>query len=178
MMYVDFEKTCFRQVISLFNETFTASEGETEGKVVADLVEQLLSLPVDEKVICFCAKEDESILAAVLFTQLTYSDDLVGWLLSPLAVTPSRQGEGIGQQLLRHAISKLSDRHESFLVTYGDPSFYSKVGFRAVEETRLPAPYKLSMPIGWLALPLSDSEIPTSQEVPSCVAPFRNPEIW
>lgn len=166
------------QLTELFKTTFAASEGEAEGQMVSDLVGDLMRRSDEEEVVCFSVREGESLLAAVLFTKLIYSDQVVGLLLSPMAVTPDKQGQGMGQKLIKHAIKKLSGGSESFVVTYGDPNFYSKVGFKPLQEARLPAPYPLSMPHGWLALSLTGSDLPHAQNRPTCASAFRNPEIW
>ena len=63
-------------------------------------------------------------------------------------------------------------------LTYGDPNFYSKVGFGVVSEQVVPAPLKLSYPEGWLAQSLVGDEIEPIAGKSYCVEAFNKPEIW
>jgi predicted N-acetyltransferase YhbS len=63
-------------------------------------------------------------------------------------------------------------------VTYGDPSFYSKVGFQTLSENVIQAPLKLSMPFGWLGQSLTGDSIPNIDERPVCVKEFNDPVYW
>ena len=63
-------------------------------------------------------------------------------------------------------------------ITYGDPSFYSKVGFRALSENVIQAPIKLTMPEGWLGQSLTGEPIPTINERPICLKEFNDPAFW
>jgi len=50
-------------------------------------------------------------------------------MLSPLAVGPERQRQGIGGTLVR-AVSEIADRFgEPLIVLEGDPTYYSQFGF-------------------------------------------------
>ena len=51
------------------------------------------------------------------------------WLLSPLSVTPGRQGQGIGTRLLGAAVQAARDSGTPMLVLEGDPRFYGARGF-------------------------------------------------
>jgi len=55
------------------------------------------------------------------------------------------------------------------VITYGDPSFYSKVGFEPLSEKIIKAPVTLSMPDGWLAQSLTEDPVPVINERPTCV---------
>jgi predicted N-acetyltransferase YhbS len=63
-------------------------------------------------------------------------------------------------------------------ITYGDPSFYSKVGFQPLSENSIRAPLKLSIPEGWLGQSLNVNSIPTLNERPTCVKAFNDPALW
>lgn len=160
-----------------FATTFSAAEGSEEGHLIGKLVYDLLNMPGDELVHVYAAVDEDRVLGAVLFTELIYSEDLSGFLLSPMAVLPEYQGQGIGQRLIQYAVDGLAVSGKTFIVTYGDPSFYSKVGFECLSEKQLAAPYELSMPQGWQILPLVP-ELPVSANIPTCASPFRNAGIW
>ncbi|NRP51847.1 MULTISPECIES: GNAT family N-acetyltransferase [unclassified Marinobacterium] len=179
MDFIKRVKSDAADIPGLFLTTFSASEGEGEGEgaLIRELVTDLFTLP-EEDVLCFMALEDDQLLGAVLFSKFIYTDQIHGLLLSPMAVIPEAQGKGVGQNLIRFAIEQLKEASYPFLVTYGDPNFYSKLGFQSISEKQLPAPYMLSMPQGWLALSLDGKALPRSTNKPQCVEPFCNPGIW
>jgi len=100
------------------------------------------------------------------------------FLLGPVAVLTDSQGQGIGQSLIRYGIEELKKNVAKLLVTYGDPSFYSKVGFNQVEEKLIEPPFPLSQPEGWLAQDLNGRHITASIGKCSCVPAFANPKYW
>ena len=99
-------------------------------------------------------------------------------MLAPVAINTAHQGKGVGQALINHGLNELKDRSVDVAITYGDPSFYSKVGFRALSENIIQAPIKLSMPVGWLGQSLTGELIPTINERPICVKEFNDPAYW
>jgi predicted N-acetyltransferase YhbS len=99
-------------------------------------------------------------------------------MLAPVAVSTPHQGKGIGQELIKHGLDALRQRSVSVVVTYGDPSFYGKVGFESLAESVIRAPLDLSMPAGWLGQSLTANPIPTIPERPTCVAEFNDPAYW
>jgi putative acetyltransferase len=52
------------------------------------------------------------------------------WLLSPLAVAPDRQADGLGTALLAAAVESARDGATPLLVLEGDPGYYGRRGFR------------------------------------------------
>ena len=99
-------------------------------------------------------------------------------MLSPVAISTVHQGKGIGQALIRFGLDELINRSATLGVTYGDPAFYSKVGFRALSDDVIHAPLPLSMPEGWLGQTLSGEAIPILKSRPACVKEFDNPAYW
>jgi putative acetyltransferase len=99
-------------------------------------------------------------------------------MLAPVAVSTEHQGKGVGQALIIYGLKELKNRSVAVAITYGDPSFYSKVGFRALSENVIQAPLKLSMPEGWLGQSLTGEQIPTINERPKCVKEFNHPAYW
>lgn len=92
--------------IKLFATTFTTSEGPDAGALIADLVRDLPAETPTEDLRVFCAEDEGNAIGAAIFTRLTYSGDpVIVFLLSPMAVAPGRQRQGIGQALLSHALA-------------------------------------------------------------------------
>ena len=99
-------------------------------------------------------------------------------MLAPVAVDTSHQGKGVGQALINFGLNEMKKRSAAVVITYGDPSFYSRVGFQSLSEEVVPAPYKLSMPEGWLGQSLNEDPIPIINDRPGCVPAFNNSAYW
>ena len=99
-------------------------------------------------------------------------------MLAPVAVRTEYQAKGIGQSLIKHGLEEMKGLSVSVVVTYGDPSYYSKVGFQALSENVIQAPLELSMPEGWLGCSLTGDVIPAITERPTCVKEFNDPIYW
>ena len=166
-------------IIDLFAATFTASEGREEGALIGELVRNLLETTPDDDIHVFTASENGALAGAAIFTRLTYPQDArTVFILSPMAVATVRQGEGIGQALIGHALSALRERGVDVAMTYGDPAFYGKVGFEPVSEDRARAPLPLSQPIGWIGQSLSGGPLTPLKGPGTCVAALNDPALW
>lgn len=99
-------------------------------------------------------------------------------MLAPVAVSTEHQRQGVGQALIQHGLNELKNRSAAVAITYGDLSFYSKVGFQPLSENTIKAPVRLSMPEGWLGQSLTNGPIPTISDRPTCVKEFNDPVYW
>ena len=178
MNYQTLDKSKQKEVASLFTSVFTSSQGEEEGALIGNLSSKLASSIDNDETICFGAYENTSLIASIFFTRLKFKKPIQVYMLAPVAVRTDNQGRGIGQALINYGLSELKKRSVSVAVTYGDPSFYSKVGFQALPENVIQAPLKLSMPFGWLGQSLTEEPIPTIYERPVCVKEFNDPVYW
>ncbi|WP_135382576.1 GNAT family N-acetyltransferase [Vibrio tasmaniensis] len=170
-------------ITQLFTQTFTDSEGENEGKTVGKLAKSLLTTTDSAELLCFVAEDDsiESdsiIVGAIIFTPLSFDDETKAYLLSPVAVSTLVQKRGIGQQLINFGLEVLKQQSVELAVTYGDPSYYSKVGFEQITVEQIPAPFELSYPHGWIAQSLIGGEIKVTSKQSSCVEALAQPEYW
>lgn len=172
------EKSCQSEIIDLFTKVFTISEGEKEGGLIGGLVSCLSSRIDNREVICFGTWEQEKLIASIFFTRLRFDQPIKIYMLAPVAVSTENQGQGVGQALIRHGLNVMKGRSVSAVVTYGDPAFYSKIGFSRLPEAVIQAPLELSMPDGWLGQSLTSAAVPTVNQRPSCVAPFNDPVYW
>ncbi len=167
------------QIKSLFAQTFAASEGADEGRLIAVLVERLLKTTPREDLFVFTQAEGEVLIAAAIFSRLTYSEDARSvFILSPMAVATERQKQGVGQALLKEALSALSKEGVDVAITYGDPAFYGKVGFEPLDEDTAAAPLPLSQPVGWIGQPLQEPALLPLKGRCTCVAALDDPAIW
>ena len=95
-----------------------------------------------------------------------------------MAVAPDHQGKGVGQKLLTNALHALRDEGFMVAVTYGDPNFYSRVGFVPVTTEMVPPPQHLTMPEGWIAQSLTDAALSPLAGPSTCAPALNHPEFW
>lgn len=172
------DKNYQNEVTRLFTSVFTSSEGDEEGKLIGNLASELSSNIDNEEIICLGTYENESLIGSIFFTRLRFNESILVYMLAPVAVSTKHQGKGVGQALINYGLNELKNRSVSVAITYGDPSFYSKVGFEPLSEDVIQAPLKLSMPVGWLGQSLSGEPIPAINERPICVKEFNDPVYW
>ena len=167
------------EIIDLLAATFAASEGAEEGALIRDLTRNLLATTADADIHVFTAREKRSLVGAIIFSRLTYEeDDRTVFVSGPVGVATDRQGRGIGQRLLAHGLGGLRKSGVDVAVTYGDPKYYSKVGFRPISEEFARAPFKLKHPKGWLGQSLTDRELEPLAGPSRCVEAFHRPDYW
>jgi len=167
------------EIIDLFTATFTASEGEEEGALIGALVHNLLSGTAAKDLFVFSAEEGGTIVGGIVFSRLTYEqDERTVFVLAPVAVATDQQGKGIGQRLLSHGLAALRSAGVDIVMTYGDPSYYAKVGFTPISETDAQAPFRLSHPEGWLSQSLTNRVMAPLKGPSRCVAALNDPVFW
>lgn len=92
------------------------------------------------------AEEDGETLGHVAFsrTRVERPDgtSLDAAMLTPLAVRPERQREGIGGALVRHALAVLEERGERVFLVLGHPGYYRRFGFRGEAVARVESPWR------------------------------------
>jgi predicted N-acetyltransferase YhbS len=166
------------EVTKLFTSVFTLSEGEKEGRLIGNLASKLSSGIDNQEIICFGTYENGSIVGAIFFTRLQFKTAIQVYMLAPVAVKKEHQGKGVGQALINFGLNELKNRSVAIVITYGDPSYYLKVGFQPLSENVIQAPLKILMPEGWLGQSLTGNPIPTIKERPTCVEAFNDPAYW
>ena len=173
--YKESDKTEIKQ---LFESVFTESEGQAEGALVSNLVLDLMNSTKGQDIFGFVAKDKEQIIGGIFFTRLSFDAPVEAFILAPVAVHTTYQGKGVGQKLINYGIEQLRENGVKLVFTYGDPNFYSKVGFRCISEDIVQAPLKLTQPEGWLCQSLDGGEIVPITERPRCVGALNEPEYW
>lgn len=167
------------EIKSLFARTFTQSANEAEGQMVANLAEAVMVTTDPQDFFVFVVRDDAGLLAGcIIFSRLVFADGISAFLLSPVAIDTPFQGRGIGQALINFGLEALKREGVELVFTYGDPAFYSRVGFSTVSEAVAQAPQPLSQPEGWLGQSLLNQAMPTACGRCQCVAAMNKPEIW
>jgi predicted N-acetyltransferase YhbS len=178
MNFLLFNESRSTEVVELFKRVFSASEGEAEGRVIADFVAALVATTKPRDLLGCIAVENETIVAAIFFSRFTVPGNQRAFILSPVAVSTEEQGKGIGQKLIGYGLEHIKSLNANLVFTYGDPAFYSKVGFEQISEDLIRAPYPLSQPDGWLAQSLDDADIQALDGPTQCVEALNNPDLW
>ncbi len=90
------------------------------------------------------AEVDGQVVGHILFSELPINtaDGVVPALaLAPMAVTPALQRQGVGSQLLRHALVACRDAGHRIVVVLGHPEYYPRFGFSPRLAAQLESPY-------------------------------------
>ncbi|MBL1142800.1 MAG: N-acetyltransferase [Proteobacteria bacterium] len=165
-------------VINLFTKVFSDSEGQDEGETISRLVSELIITTDEHDIVGFVAILEKELVGCIFFSRLILPSEKIAFILSPVAIATDQQGKGIGQQLIRHGIEYLRIKDIDFVFTYGDPNFYSKVGFQQINEDIVKAPFKLTQPEGWLAQSLQSGVIDAMVGSSVCVKALNKQEYW
>jgi putative acetyltransferase len=98
----------------------------------ADLVVALRDSPNFIPELSLVAEVDDQIVGHVMISYVALDDDGTGRQiasLSPLAVAPEHQNNGIGSALVRDVTARADARGEPLVVLEGSPLYYSRFGF-------------------------------------------------
>ena len=173
-----FNESDIGPVVALFQRVFSDAEGEAEGQVIADFVKELISTTPRSAVIGFTAWEGDAVVGGIFFSRLIVPSGQRAFILSPVAVSTDVQGKGVGQALIGYGLDHLKSLGVELVFTYGDPGYYSKVGFEQITEAIVKAPWPLSQPIGWLAQSLDGSAVQAMIGPTRCVEALNDPGLW
>lgn len=83
------------------------------------------------------ACDDDEIVGNIVYSKAIIKNDKAEnavLCMGPLSVLPSYQNKGIGSLLLRKTIEKAQELGYKAVVTYGNPDYYHKFGFRNAKE--------------------------------------------
>lgn len=92
--------------------------------------------PVAE--LCLVARDEEGVLAGAIRHWPVRVGDAPTLLLGPVAVHPTRQGEGLGAMLIEATVHRAHGWDRMMLV--GDEPYYSKFGFARLAGVEMPPP--------------------------------------
>lgn len=92
--------------------------------------------PVAE--LCLVARDDDGTLAGAIRYWPVRVGEAPALLLGPVAVHPTRQGEGLGAFLIEESLARAAGWQRVILV--GDEPYYRRVGFRRLDGVVMPPP--------------------------------------
>lgn len=178
MKFFLYDSSYSQDTIELFTHVFSDSEGKDEGNSIGKLVSELISNTKPQDLLGFVVLSQSKMVGCILFSRLTLPNEAIAFILSPVAVDTAHQCKGIGQKLISYGIEHLKRIGVELVFTYGDPNFYSKVGFKHINEECIKAPLKLTYPEGWLGQSLTSNPIEPVSGSTYCVDALNKQEYW
>ena len=105
----------------------------------------------------FVAEEDGRIAGYCMLSYVSLEGGPVERLLTltPVAVRPDRQREGVGTAVVRAAVAAADERGEPLVLVEGVPAYYPRFGFRSATALGIERPDERIPDQAWLALPLT-----------------------
>ena len=114
---------------------------------IVDALRKAGALPIS-----LVAEQAGEIVGHVAISPVSISDSSADWYgLGPISVRPELQRKGIGSLLMQAALGRLRERGSAGCVLVGDPSYYSRFGFKAEASLVLadvPPEYFQALPFG------------------------------
>lgn len=90
--------------------------------------------------LCLTARDGDGILAgAIRYWPVRVGGEAVA-LLGPVAVHPTRQGEGLAAMLLHRSLASARKRGWQRVLLVGDLPYYSRFGFARIDGVEMPPP--------------------------------------
>ncbi|NDR55997.1 GNAT family N-acetyltransferase [Aliiruegeria sabulilitoris] len=89
--------------------------------------------------LCLTARENGILAGAIRVWPVRVSGRTVA-LIGPVAVHPTRQGEGLGAMMIREVIDRAEVIGWQRMMLVGDAPYYSRFGFRKLEGVVMPPP--------------------------------------
>ncbi|MFD2173334.1 GNAT family N-acetyltransferase [Rhodobacter lacus] len=93
--------------------------------------------PVKE--LCLTLREDGVLAAVIRYWPVRVGGERV-LLLGPVAVHPTRQGEGLGGLLMRESLTEARKLGWERVLLVGDAPYYQRFGFEKIEDVEMPPP--------------------------------------
>ncbi|MFN3664120.1 GNAT family N-acetyltransferase [Yoonia sp.] len=90
--------------------------------------------------LCWTARDPDGVLAGVIRCWPCYVGDTPVVLLGPVAVHPTRQGEGIAGLLIYRVVDMAQQKGWSRILLVGDLPYYSRFGFHPLTGVEMPPP--------------------------------------
>jgi predicted N-acetyltransferase YhbS len=90
--------------------------------------------------LCLTLRDDDNTLVAVIryWPALIGEEDLL--LLGPIAVHPTRQGEGLGGMLINQSLTEARKLGWERALLVGDAPYYARFGFERLDGVEMPPP--------------------------------------
>lgn len=129
--------------IAGIRQVVAAAFGQTSE---ANLVEKIRNSSNFIPELSIVAVEEGKVLGHILFSPIVIESreqTVPALALAPLAVTPTRQREGIGSQLVQAGLSKCRELGHGIVVVLGHSDYYPRFGFHRASQFGVQAPFSV-----------------------------------
>lgn len=147
----------------------------------SQLVDALLADPSAQPLLSLVAEDAGHVVGHVLLThvELTGRESApAASILAPLAVLPSAQRAGIGRSLIEASCERLAQRGVQLVFVLGDPSYYTRHGFRPARPYGLRAPYAIEPEAAWMVRALAKDALGHCQGTIQCADALLPERYW
>ena len=153
---------------------------EDENELVADLARDLLNETSTPETLHLVADIEGDIVGHIAFSPVRSKtrQNLVGYILAPLAIEPESQKKGMGSKLIREGLRLLAIQDVNIVFVYGDPDYYARFVFTTKLAKEFIPPFKLKYAFGWQAVDLGGKRPVIHSESIECVNALNKPELW
>lgn len=107
--------------------------------------------PVPE--LCLWLRDESGALAAAIRYWPVRVEDSAALLLGPVAVHPTRQGEGLAGIMIRDSLSRAHAAGWERVMLVGDAPYYQRFGFARLEGVIMPPPTNPERVLGLALVP-------------------------
>jgi len=150
--------------------------GEEESEEVSTLALDLAG--VSSSILSLVAVKVGAVIGHVVFSPISISDNdnLSGFILAPLAVSPLEQKQGVGSKLIQFGLDTLAKNDVDAVFVLGDPNYYCRSGFHTGHDVN--PPYSLPYPEAWQAKELKVGVLQGVSGTVECVSALMSSKLW
>lgn len=168
--------------IRVFEPTDSAAiravqEAAFGSRTEADLSEALLRAEDAIPRVALVAEDAGEVIGFVLFTRVGVAEAALQ-CLAPLAVTPDRQHQGVGEALVEAGLQAAAETGAAGVVVLGHPSYYPRFGFEPAGPFGIEAPYPVDPQEAWMVVELWPGALEGVQGTGEFAAPLMDPAMW
>lgn len=103
--------------------------------------------------LCLVARDADGILAGAIRVWPVRIGSARALLVGPIAVHPTRQGEGLGGYLIREALRIGHESGWDRAMLVGDAPYYERFGFSRLDKVKMPPPTNPERVLGMELIP-------------------------
>ncbi|MFN8967140.1 MAG: GNAT family N-acetyltransferase [Pseudanabaena sp.] len=156
--------------------------GKEDGSAVSKLAIDLLVDETAKPLLALIAENETdivgSIIGSIMFSTVKVkgSEEIVAYILAPLAVASTCQRKGVGRALIERGLQMLKDRSTDLVFVLGDPKYYSRYGFS--HNHHFSPPYELPYREAWMVIELKERAFESANGQILCARSLNSPEHW
>jgi len=170
------QETDLEPIQKIIESSFSDEENQVISNFAAELSKETTTPPIKSLV----AELGTKVIGYVCYSPIFLKSEpsISGYILSPIAVSPEHQKQGVGSNLIKSGIDMLTKYGAGVILVYGDPAYYGRFGFKEEIGHSFVAPYPLQYPFGWTGMMLNETTVPKSPINFDCVVALSKPDLW